>query len=289
MNKPSKAKNKKIVIPLTFRLIRFMFSKLGPVFPYFFANRAYDLWFSTQRFKTPAKELPAKESAIATTMDIQGLPIAIYTWGTATKKVLFIHGWSGRGTQCAGFIEPLLNSGYQVMSFDGPAHGETPGKQSSVLQYADTLALIDQKYGPFDAAITHSFGGMALAYAMTSGINIDRVVCICPPDNFDVIINNFNKSLTLPDVVADILLTKFYATHGFNLPHRLSTVNNVIQLTSEALIIHDEDDTDLGWQCGKNVADAWPNAKFIKTSGLGHRRIIRDPEVIKTSVDFITR
>lgn len=289
MNKPSKAKNKKPHMPFAFRVIRFMFSRLGPVFPNYFANRAYDLWFSTQRFKTPAKELPAKKSAVTSTMDIQGLPVAIYTWGTADKKVLFIHGWSGRGTQCAGFIQPLLNAGYQVMSFDGPAHGQTPGNQSSVLQFADTLVLINERYGPFDAAITHSFGGMALAYAMSSGFSIDRIVCVCPPDNFDVIINNFKKALALPDAVAAIVFTKFYATHGFSLPHRISTVENVKALSNEALVIHDEDDTDLGWQCGKNVADAWPNAKFIKTSGLGHRRIIRDPGVIKTTVDFITR
>lgn len=131
-------------MPFALRLIRFIFSNLGPVFPNYFGRRAFQLWFSTQRYKTPAKELPAKNSASTSTLDMHGLPVMIYRWGESTKKILFIHGWSGRGTQCAFFIEPLLDAGYQVISFDSPAHGGSPGSQSSILQFADTLISLEK-------------------------------------------------------------------------------------------------------------------------------------------------
>ena len=277
-------------MPFAVHFIRFIFSRIGPFFPNFFGNRAYELWFSTQRYKTPAKELPAKDSATTSIMDAHGLPVRIYQWGTPNApKVLFAHGWSGRGTQCAYFIEPLLQAGFQVVSFDGPAHGETPGKQTSILQFADVILQIDKQYGPFDSAITHSFGGMLLAYAMTLGMNIKRIVCICPPDKFDTIFNGFQHTLNLPDVVMRVVNNKFYATHGYHLREAISTINTVKKLNNHALIIHDADDTDVPLSCGKNVADAWPNAKFIKTEGLGHRRIMRDADVIKTSIEFLAQ
>ena len=276
-------------MPFALRVMRFVFCKISPLFPNYFGNLAYNLWFSTQRYKTPAKELPAKDSATTETLDVHGLPVRIYRWGDdKAPKILFAHGWSGRGTQCAFFIEPLMQAGFQVISFDGPAHGETPGKQTSILQFADVLLKINQQYGPFDAAFTHSFGGMLLAYTMTLGMNIKRVVCICPPDTFDGIISGFQRTLNIPDVVMKVVDTKFYATHGYRLRDEVSTITNVKNLSNQALIIHDSDDNDVHWSCGKNVADAWPNAKFITTTGLGHRRIMRDMDVIKTTIDFVS-
>ena len=168
MPKIEKSPKKNPHIPFALHVMRFMFSRIGPLFPNYFGRLAYNLWFSTQRYKTPAKELPSKNAATTEIMDTHGLPVHMYKWGDDSKpKVLFAHGWSGRGTQCAFFIEPLLQAGFQVISFDGPAHGETPGKQTSILQFADVILQINKRYGPFDAAFTHSFGGMLLAYAMT--------------------------------------------------------------------------------------------------------------------------
>jgi hypothetical protein len=35
------------------------------------------------------------------------------------------------------------------------------------------------------------------------------------------------------------------------------------------------------------IAAAWPGAHFMKTSGLGHRRILRDAQTVAAAVDFI--
>lgn len=288
MPKTKNPQNKNPYMPFALRMTRLIFSKIGPLFPNYFGKLAYEFWFSAQRYKTPAKEMPAKKSATISIMDAYGLPVTMYQWGERdAPKILFAHGWSGRGTQCAFFVEPLLQAGYQVISFDGPAHGDTPGTQTSILQFADIILKINEQYGPFDAAFTHSFGGMLLAYAMTLGMSIKRIVCICPPDSFDTIFTGFQQTLSIPDAVMRVVSNKFYATHGYSLRNAVSTVTTVKTLSNKALIIHDEDDTEVHWSCGKNVADAWPNSQFIKTKGLGHRRIMRDTEVIKTTVDFV--
>jgi len=58
-------------------------------------------------------------------------------------------------------------------------------------------------------------------------------------------------------------------------------------LTCKGLLLHDEDDADISWHNGKEIADAWPDVVFIKTRGLGHRRIIHDEVVINHIIKFL--
>jgi len=54
-----------------------------------------------------------------------------------------------------------------------------------------------------------------------------------------------------------------------------------------ALVIHDRTDRSVSVTDGAAVAAAWPGARLIVTTGLGHNRILRSPEVIAEAVDFI--
>jgi pimeloyl-ACP methyl ester carboxylesterase len=277
--------------PIGLRLLRMMYKTTGQLFPQYFGKLAYEQWFTAARFKTPAYELPALNSASRETIEVNGLNIAVYIWQDKTieprSSLLFIHGWMGRGTQIAKYINPLNAIGYRVISFDGPAHGNTPGKQTSVLEFTDVVLALDKHYGPFDAAITHSFGGMVLAYAMSLGLKLNLAACICPPKDFQVLIENFQRILTLPDSVMRVMLRKLYASHGQIIRDAVDTLNNVKNLTCKGLIIHDEDDIEISWRSSEEIAEAWPASRFIKTTGLGHRRIIHDKEVIKHIVDFL--
>lgn len=285
---------KKTGTPLSLSFIRFIYNTLGPIFPDYFGNRAYQQWFTTFRFKTPAYELDALGSASEEEIEVNGLAVKVYIWNGekvsnthSSPTVLFIHGWTGRGTQIAKYIEPLNAMGYRVLSFDGPAHGRTPGKQTSLLEFTDVVLALNKNYGPFDAAITHSFGGMVLAFAMVKGLTLKSAACICPPKNFQVLTDNFQRVLNLPDSVMNVLVRKTYESHGQVTRDAVDMLNNVKNLNCRGLLIHDEDDDEISWHSSEEIARAWPGATFIKTSGLGHRRIIRDEQVVQHIVDFI--
>jgi pimeloyl-ACP methyl ester carboxylesterase len=53
------------------------------------------------------------------------------------------------------------------------------------------------------------------------------------------------------------------------------------------LIAHDEDDVDVPLVHASTLAEAWPGAKLMVTSGLGHRAILRDAEVVQSLVRFV--
>jgi pimeloyl-ACP methyl ester carboxylesterase len=281
----------KVEVPFVFRYIRFVYQTLGRLFPEHYGNRAYEQWFTTTRFKTPAYEQPALDTAHRETVIVNDLPIVVYIWQRQhtgyDKTVLFIHGWTGRGTQVINYIDKLNTAGFRVISFDGPAHGASPGRQTSVLEMTDTVLALGRHYGKIDAAITHSFGGMILAYAMSLGLKIERAAMICPPKNITIILDNFQRILRLPESVMQVMIRKSYATHGQVTNNAVDMVNNLKTSSCKGLVIHDEDDTDISWHSGQEIADAWPGARFIKTSGLGHRRIIHDREVIKHITDFL--
>jgi pimeloyl-ACP methyl ester carboxylesterase len=270
------------------RFLRAAFRGLGPVFPGLMGGLAYRLWFRTRRYAGAVAEQSVAENAEHTTLPIKGIPVAVYRWGTG-PVVVFVHGWSGRATQVAAFVEPLTAAGYCVIAFDAPAHGKTPGRRTNILEFAAALQAIAANHGPLHGVIAHSFGGMALAYALQQGVDAGRVVCLGSPARLEFLVNRFARMLTLPDPVLTDLRRRLENRFTANVWELMSTDSNARGLTMPALIVHDRDDREVPWRQGKMIADAWPGAQWHATRGLGHRRILRDAATVKAVVDFFGR
>ena len=284
--------------PLALKLFRLVFKVGGIIAPGATGRFAYNVWLTPQRFRTPDSEKPAEGSAHIEHMDINDKTVTTYEWGRSGSTVpdssmsspgiLLVHGWSGRGTQLAAFIPPLLEKGFRVVSFDAPAHGKSTGKQTTLYEISETIEALQAKHGPFHSVITHSFGGPCLAVAMKHGVSAGRVVNICPPAHTRDIIDKFTEMLSINENTKQRLIAQMEENFGEDVWQDTSMPLNIQQLDIPALVIHDTDDIDVPWQEGQAIADAWKNAEFIRTSGLGHRRILRDPEVVDKTVEFIS-
>jgi pimeloyl-ACP methyl ester carboxylesterase len=270
------------------RMMRFLFASLGRIAPALMGRWAYRLWFRTRRFPESAAGRRIAGQAGRETLQVDGLPVAIYRWG-AGPMVLFVHGWSGRGSQVAAFVEPLLRAGFQVLAVDAPGHGETPGDSTNILECAAVLRAVEHAYGPLHGAITHSFGGMVLAYTMQHGLRVERVVSLSAPATVEFLVDGFAQTLSMPRAVIENLRRRMEQRFDNNFWARISTVNNVRNLTVPALVIHDANDVSVPWQQGEMIAAAWPGARFMKTQGLGHGRILRDHAVVEAAVAFISQ
>lgn len=273
-------------VPPGLRVMRFLFARLGPLFPALMGRWAYRLWFRTRRFPESAAGKNMAACARRDTLLIDNIPLAVHVWGEG-PMVLFLHGWSGRGSQVAAFVEPLLAAGYQVVAPDAPGHGETPGDSTNILEVAAVVRAVGKKYGPVYAAISHSFGGMVLAYAMNHGLSVERVVLISAPAHIDYLMQGFAETLAIPDAVIAAMQQRIDRRFKGEIWQRLSVVYNVKDLSAAALIIHDEDDVSVPIEQGKMIAEAWPGARFMKTSGLGHGRILRSKAVVTAATEFI--
>jgi pimeloyl-ACP methyl ester carboxylesterase len=269
-------------------ILRTVLRGLGTVFPGLMGGWVYRLWFRTRRYAGSVAEQTVAGIAEHTTLPVEGIPVAVYRWG-AGPVIVFVHGWSGRATQVAAFVGPLTAAGYCVIAFDAPGHGRTPGSRTNILEFAAALQAIAAAYGPLYGALAHSFGGMALAYALQQGVDAGRVVCIGTPARLEFLVERFARMLTLPDPVLTDLRRRLETRFAANVWELMSTDSNVRTLTMPALIVHDRDDREVPWQQGKMIADAWPGAQWLATRRLGHRRILRDASTVKAVVDFFGR
>jgi pimeloyl-ACP methyl ester carboxylesterase len=248
---------------------------------------AYRLWFRTRRQPGSAAELSLAGAAERLTLTVDGRPLALYRWG-AGPVIVFVHGWSGRATQAGAFVGPLTAAGYCVLAFDAPGHGNTPGRRTNVLEFSAALHAIAAACGPLHGAITHSFGGMALAYALRHGLAVGRAVCIGTPARLEFLVERFARLLALPAPVLNELRRRLEQRFAEDVWDAISTDSNAQTLNVPVLIVHDRDDREVPWTQGALIAEAWPGAQWLATRGLGHHRVLRDAATVQAIVDFLS-
>jgi pimeloyl-ACP methyl ester carboxylesterase len=61
---------------------------------------------------------------------------------------------------------------------------------------------------------------------------------------------------------------------------QLSVVDLLARLKMPILLVHDCDDREIPFEHGMKISRALPQAQFLATTGLGHRRVLKDQSVI---------
>ena len=146
--------------------------------------------------------------------------------------------------------------------------------------------------------VTKNLGMLLLAIylilvgIMARGTNPDRprhlsqVVLIAPPTSLERYSGYFARRLGIAESIRRAMQEHFerrlgYRWREFELPQ------SVAKIRAAALVIHDALDRDVALASGLALARAWKGAKFLRTEGLGHRAILRDPSVVGDAVDFL--
>lgn len=232
--------------------------------------------------------------------------IAAWSWGEGPVVVL-VHGWNGRGAQLGTFVEPLVSRGFQVVTFDAPGHGRSPGSRSSMIAFADALdAVLDAVrplIGNVHAIVSHSMGGPATTYAMhrrrvapgagleralgDDGLPSERFVFIAPPTDLREFVATFAARTGLGARTEAELQRVIERRFGLRLAD-LRAPLLARGLHAPLLVIHDENDREVPLARGRELSAAWPGARFEATQGFGHVRILRAPSVIGRVVDFVS-
>jgi pimeloyl-ACP methyl ester carboxylesterase len=269
------------------RLLRLAIRLLAPISPRLAGRWAYRLWFRTRRYPEPARERAWRESAQALAVEHRGRPLAVCAWG-AGPNVLLLHGWNGRGAQLGAFMPALVTAGFRVVAIDAPGHGRSPGHETNIPEMNAAIQAVTQVCGPLRGVIGHSFGVVCALYAVREGLSVERIVAVAPPAEMRELARRFCAALNLPSSAQADFYGRLEARFGADLWDRFSPVALARQVDLPGLVIHDEDDGDVPWQDGEAVACAWHGAQFVRTVGLGHRRILRDPEVIAQVTTFIS-
>ncbi len=272
--------------PLSFRLIRGLYPLFERVLPGP-AHRFGRNLFMTP-FRVPFK--PIEEEFLSTAeqfdLDVLGTSVRYYKWGEGTP-IICVHGWMGRASQWFAFVDALTKAGFSVYAFDAKGHGNTDGKYSNILEFANAILQL-QNHLKLDqvSVIGHSLGAASIFMAMTLGVKVDKLVSIAQPvkekDIMDVFRDKINASEKLHGSISN------WVEKNFDRPFlNFTTETNAVNSNAnKVLVVHDTDDLEAFFDNGEWLRDQL-NAEWMPTSGLGHFKILRSPEVIERTLLFL--
>jgi pimeloyl-ACP methyl ester carboxylesterase len=212
--------------------------------------------------------------------------IMVYEYGYSKQKILLVHGWAGRGTQLYDIADNILENRMMVVSFDAPAHGLSKGDTTNLPEYVAAINYVNEIYGPFEAAIGHSFGGVTLLAALKDNNFVKKLVVIGIDCSINNVIDNFVKKLQLKQKVAAKI--KKYLTALFKRDiESVSPCETAKNTLIPTLILHDSQDFDVDVSNAYKIRQNLVKGELLVTNGLGHHRILRNKKVIHRIIDFI--
>lgn len=219
-----------------------------------------------------------------------GADVVVYDWGRGDRVIVLAHGWSGRASQFATLVRELVAEGFRVVAFDAPAHGDTPGRRTYLIDWIDILAALQTRFGRLHAVVGHSFGGLAALVAATDGLDVERVVTVASPADADLLLSQFQAMLGYGDRTAAALRRRF-ATRYF--PEeadpfaRLSPLLRPVPAGIDMLAVHDEGDRVVPYGELVRIAAAHPTARALTLRGFGHNRILDSDPFLDALVEFV--
>jgi predicted alpha/beta hydrolase family esterase len=282
---------KQVKIPFVAKFIRLGFKYGGAIFPNYFGKLAYR-FFSQPRKRAKHKVIDEILTA-AQVSDFQydTLTLKTYRWGNPEHPlVVLIHGWESRGTALKGFVPPLLEQGFQVATFDAPAHGDSEGNAANMPIYAKAIGLFFDKIGIPHAAIAHSFGGNSLMFYLShlnKNTAIEKVILVAAPSNIYRVLDDASNFMHL----ADAAKAKFFAIiEGYiNMPLEQCHVANFCKDINigQLMLVHDEMDKIVPFEDSVAYHNAVPNSILVNAKDLGHFKLMKKKEIKEKIVTFI--
>jgi pimeloyl-ACP methyl ester carboxylesterase len=215
--------------------------------------------------------------------------LAVCEWG-AGPAVLMVHGWGSHATHMGRMVAPLVRAGFRVVSFDAPAHGESSGRATDLVQFASAIAAVAAYAGPLHGVLAHSFGASMAMYAWRDwGVEPERMVLLSSFKHCNWFVDAFGEHAALTPNVLSRVRDRLVRLYGGRLDwSRMSVTDMVRAMDFPALIVHDENDDEIPFEHGLSLAAASKLASFSATRGQGHHLVVRNPEVIRSVVRFLS-
>ena len=252
-------------------------------------KKVYRAFFGPSKYEVKSTDEAILARGTNYRLPFEGGELAVTTWGESGPTVLLMHGWGGARAQMTGFVEPLLAAGYRAVAYDQPAHGDSDGKITNVLEIAPTMDLVMQREGKFDAIIAHSFGTIITSYALVKR-NFPAPSKLVYLGAFNRLLDSlprFQVLANLPDEVMHGLRIMITENFGKDVLEEIVNENFVKQIHIPALMFHDRADNVTPVEDSRAIAAAWNEAQYIETNRLGHRGALQSAEIHAKIINFL--
>ena len=203
--------------------------------------------------------------------------------GPHAPVALLVHGWGGHGRQMIALAEVLAQHGLKPVILELPAHGASAGSVSNLPQFARAIeyaaARLQQQGFELRVLAAHSLGASAAAFAVSRGLAVQRLVLLAPPASPREYTRYFAHVFGLTEALRAAMQARIETHEGILMPQfEPDWVGPRIRVPT--LVVHDRDDTVNRFADGQAFSHAVRDAQLVATQGLGHRKILKDAQVL---------
>jgi len=264
---------------------------IGLVSPTKAAEMAYKLFCTPRNQKKKLNEPPLFHKAEKLELFVSDIIIRGFRFTPPQpngNKILILHGFSSYSYKFEKYVSLFKKQGFEVITFDAPAHGLSDGKLINALIYKKAILKIEDSFGPFYGIMGHSLGGLAgsLAFKELPNQSRRRLVLVAPAIRTDRAIEHF-YSLFSPDQKLINAFEQLIKEMTHESIENISVVQAIKHISAPILWIHDKDDKicpfiDVIPILNENRS----NIQFVITEGLGHSRIYKEASISNTIDHF---
>ena len=212
--------------------------------------------------------------------------------GPCTASVLVVHGWTGEAAFMGAFADYLRRRGARAVLFDLPAHGQSTGRQTNLMDCARAVGEVANALAPIRFAIGHSIGGLALLVAgegrhpMPRPSLFEAYVLIAMPDRFADVTRRFGDEQGLSPASLHAMEWRLERLAQRKIAE--FTGSNLLAATGRpTLLLHARDDDEVPFADAQRLAAATACAELRALDGLGHRVILYAPPVVRAAAAFL--
>ena len=223
-------------------------------------------------------------------MRAEGGTLQVYSWGAslsmAPRVALVSHGWNSNAFGLYPLIESLRDQGFTVVSFDHFGHGASSGRHATFPQFARSVHRVARSLPRLDLFVGHSMGGAAGTLALSQGMSARAAVLLAPPADVRDYVRHFALAYGLSPEVTARLQEQLELHERVDLDQLVPEVL-ASRLSLPALVVCDRQDREVPLEKARRYVQHWAGAEWMETDGLGHNRILKDPQVLERIQEFV--
>ncbi len=277
-------------VPLAIRAMRLWFAVESRVAPISAERRA------ARMFVTPPRQKRNRNAGLKLVGEVTHQPthvtirdrkvrVAATTVGSG-PTVMLLHGWGGSATDMMPAALALAAAGYRSVVFDMPGHGESPGRESSLVEFLRAMRAVSRTLGEPELIFGHSFGGAAAILGITElGLPARGAVLFAPAPGPAYYVDRFAKTVGLPRERTVGMMRLVVERVGRSV-ESLDALAAAEKARIPALIFHDPADREVPFSFAQRMAETWNGSHLVERPSLGHKRLLRDSATITAAVNF---
>jgi pimeloyl-ACP methyl ester carboxylesterase len=263
-------------------LQKIYFKSMDRLFPSILSKQVYKI-MSNPRTKAPkAIEEEVLARSIKETITFKNFSIQTYQWGNPAGEIVFlIHGWEGRASNFGGLVDILLQKGYCVIGFDGPAHGNSSKGTTNMFEFSELATQLVKKYRP-TTILSHSFGSVSAIVSLSKnlGVPIKNWILITTPHSFRDRIEDLQVVFGISNRTTDKVIKMVEEDTNETIDNlTIERYAKMVTNVEDILIVHSKTDRILSINSARIAHRHLTQSELIELDNLGHYSILWSDEI----------